>query len=84
MACSISISISSVEAQDVDCLVRKVEFPAHQDTLLHRLMFPCSTNGRQREQREEDEIRWTIDRLLETVRRGDEALYKACGEDGLP
>lgn len=78
MACS----ISPVEAQDVDLLVRKVEFPAHQDNLLYRLMFPCSQE-RQWEQREE-EIRWTIDGLIETVHQGDEALYKACGEDGLP
>ncbi|KAK2811983.1 hypothetical protein FQN50_001690 [Emmonsiellopsis sp. PD_5] len=78
MACS----ISPVEAQDVDLLVRKVEFPAYQDDLLQRLMFPYSKE-RQQEQRE-DEIRWTIDGLLETVHQGDEALYKACGEDGSP
>lgn len=78
MACS----ISPVETQDVDLLVRKVEFPAHQDNLLYRLMFPYS-NERQREKRE-DEIRWSIDGLLEAVYQGQEALYKACEEDGAP
>lgn len=68
MACS----ISPVE----------VEFPAHQDNLLYRLMFP-RPEERQWEQRE-DEIRWTIDGLLETVHQEDETLYKACGEDGSP
>ncbi|KAG5300626.1 NAT_SF acetyltransferase domain-containing protein [Histoplasma ohiense] len=56
----------------------KIEFPAHQDNLLYRLIFP-----RSKEQRE-DQIRWTIDGLLETVHQEDEALYKACGEDGSP
>lgn len=78
MACS----ILPVEAEDVDFLVRKVEFPAHQDNLLYRLMFP-RLKDRQWEQKE-DEIRWTIDGLLETVYQGDEALYKVCGEDGSP
>lgn len=32
----------------------------------------------------EDEIRWLMNELLETVDRGGETLYKACGEDGLP
>ncbi|KMP02466.1 hypothetical protein CIHG_06476 [Coccidioides immitis H538.4] len=78
MACS----ISPVEAEDVDLLVRKVEFPAHQDNLLYSLMFPRSKE-QQWEQRE-DKIRWTIDGLLETVHQGGEVLYKACGEDGSP
>lgn len=71
-----------VRAEDVDLLVRKVEFPAHQDNPLYLLMFPGSKE-RQWDQTEE-EIRWTIDGLLETVYREDETLYKACGEDGLP
>lgn len=73
-----AFSISPVETEDVDLLVPKVEFPAHQDNPLCRLMFP-----RSKEQRE-DQIRWTIDGLLETVHQEDEALYKACGEDGSP
>jgi hypothetical protein len=76
------LSISPVEAEDVDLLVRKVEFPAHQDGPLYRLMFPRSTE--QLWEQREDEIRWTIDGLLETVDQKDEALYKACGEDGSP
>ena len=63
-------------------LVRKVEYPAHQDNPLYRLMFPQS-KGQQWDQRE-DEIKWMIDGILETVNREDETLYKACGEDGLP
>ncbi|KAL2829865.1 hypothetical protein BJY01DRAFT_240556 [Aspergillus pseudoustus] len=74
-----ALSILPVEPEDVELLVRKVGFPAYQDNPLHRLMFPRST-----EQQREDEIRWTIDGLLEAVHRGDEALYKACGEDGSP
>ncbi|EER38160.1 conserved hypothetical protein [Histoplasma capsulatum H143] len=73
-----AFSISPVETEDVDSLARKVEFPAHQANLLYRLMFP-----RSKEQRE-DQIRWTIDGLPETVHQEDEALYKACGEDGSP
>jgi hypothetical protein len=45
-------------------------------------MFP-RPDERQWEQKE-DEIRWTIDGLLETVYQDDESLYKACGEDGSP
>lgn len=77
-----AISISRVRAEDVDLLVRKVEYPAHQDNPLYLLMFPRSKE-RQWEQTK-DEIRWTIDGLLETVHREDETLYKACDEDGLP
>ncbi|KAL2807738.1 hypothetical protein BJX63DRAFT_425153 [Aspergillus granulosus] len=76
------LSISPVETKDVDLLVRKVEFPAHQDNPLYRLMFPRSME--QRWEQREDEIRWTIDGLLETVHQEDETLYKACGEDGSP
>ncbi|KAL4981458.1 hypothetical protein BDW68DRAFT_172378 [Aspergillus falconensis] len=76
------LSISPVETEDVDLLVRKVEFPAHQDSPLHRWMFPRSTE--QHWEQREEEIRWTIDGLLETVHQTDEALYKACGEDGSP
>lgn len=74
-------SISRVKADDVDQLVRKVEYPAQQENPLTRLMFP-----RPREQMEqrEGEIQWTIDGLLEAVYRGDETLYKACGVDGSP
>ncbi|KAL4948878.1 hypothetical protein BDW69DRAFT_198540 [Aspergillus filifer] len=76
------ISISPVKAEDVDLLVRKVEYPAHRDNPLYRLMFPQS-KGQQWDQRE-DEIKWTIDGTLETVNREDETLYMACGGDGLP
>ncbi|KAL2838691.1 hypothetical protein BJX68DRAFT_248704 [Aspergillus pseudodeflectus] len=76
------LSISPVETEDVNLLVRKVEFPAHQDNPLYRLMFPHSKE--QHWEEKEDEIRWTIDGLLETVHQEDEALYKACGEDGSP
>lgn len=75
-------SMSAAEAEDVDLFARKVEFPACEDNLLYHLMFPRSKE-RQWEQGE-DEIRWTIDGLLETVHREDEVLYKACGEDGSP
>lgn len=77
-----AISISPVRAEDVDLLARKVEFPGHQDSPLYLLTFP-HLKERQWEQTE-DEIRWTIDGLLETVHREDETLYKACGEDGSP
>lgn len=77
-----AISISPVRAEDVDLLVRKVEFPAHQDSPLNLLIFPRSKE-RQPEQIE-DEVRWMIDGLREAVYREDESLYKACGEDGLP
>ncbi|KAL5040773.1 hypothetical protein BDW71DRAFT_193128 [Aspergillus fruticulosus] len=76
------LSISPVETEDVDWLVRKVEFPAHQGSPLYRWMFPRSTE--QHWEQREEEIRWTIDGLLETVHQTDEALYKACGEDGSP
>lgn len=71
-------SISPVETEDIDLLVRKVDVPAHQDGLLYRLMFPHSNHAK------ENEILWTIDGLLETVHREDENMFKACGEDGLP
>ncbi|KAJ0417610.1 hypothetical protein BJY00DRAFT_325445 [Aspergillus carlsbadensis] len=77
-----TLSISPVETKDVDLLARKVEFPAHQDGPLSRLMFPHSQE-RSLEQTE-DENRWSTDGLLETVHQEDEALYKACGEDGSP
>ncbi|KZF23744.1 hypothetical protein L228DRAFT_246589 [Xylona heveae TC161] len=75
-------SISPVKTEDVDLLVRKVEFPAHQDNPLYRIMFPRSIEH-QWEQRE-DEIRWMIDGLLEAVHQDDESLYKVCGVNGLP
>lgn len=76
------LSISPVQADDVDVLVRKVELPAHHDGPLYRSMFPLST-GQQLDEREA-EIRWTADGLLQAVHQQDEILYKACGEDGLP
>ena len=39
---NMAISISPVKAEDVDLLVRKVEYPAHLDGPLYRLMFPLS------------------------------------------
>lgn len=74
--------ISPVKADDVHCLVRKVEYPAHQDTPLYHLMFPQSEQDRGKHT--EDEIRWTIDSLLEAVHQGHDALYKICGSDGSP
>jgi hypothetical protein len=71
------LSISPVETEDVDLLVRKVELPAHQDGPLHRFMFPCPGDQK------ESEIRWMMDGLLETVYRENETLFKACGEEGL-
>jgi hypothetical protein len=73
---------SPVELEDVDLLVRKVEYPAHRGSPLYRLMFPHS--GEQHLAQREDEIKWTIDGLLETIHQGVESLYKACGEDGSP
>lgn len=77
-----ALTISPVKTEDINLLVRKVEFPAHQDNPLYRLMFPRSKE--QHWEEKEDEIKWTIDGLLETVHQEDEVLYKACGEDGLP
>lgn len=37
-----AFSISPAKAEDVDLLVRKVDYPAHQDNPLYRLMFPRS------------------------------------------
>jgi hypothetical protein len=76
------LSISPVQADDVDVLVRKVELPAHQDGPLHRLMFPLST-GQQLDEREA-EIIWTADGFRQAVQQQDEILYKSCGEDELP
>lgn len=70
--------ISPVETEDVDLLVRKVEFPAHQDGPLHRFMF--LSPGDQKE----SEMRWMVDGLLEAVYRENETLFKACEEEGLP
>ncbi|EFR01222.1 hypothetical protein MGYG_04226 [Nannizzia gypsea CBS 118893] len=77
-----AISISPVQPGDVDFLTRKVEYPAHLDGPLYRVMFPHSQKLRWEE--EEDEIRWTADAILEAIHREDEVLYKACGDDGLP
>ncbi|KAL4961400.1 GNAT family N-acetyltransferase [Aspergillus stella-maris] len=76
------LSISLVQPEDVDLLVRKVEYHAHQDNPLYRLMF-SRPKGQQWEQ-SEDEIKWTVDGIIETINRQDETLYKACGGDGLP
>lgn len=66
-------------------LVRKVEYPTHQNGPLSRLMFPfpSSKEEKQWEQREE-EIKWTIDGLLQAVHGEDVTLYKPCREDGSP
>lgn len=76
------LSISPIQTEDVDLLVRKVEYPTHLDNPLYRLMFP-RPKGQQWDQRE-DKIRWTVDGALETIHREDETLYKACGGDRLP
>ncbi|KAJ6120162.1 hypothetical protein N7523_004442 [Penicillium sp. IBT 18751x] len=74
-------SLSLVKYEDVDALVRKVEFPAHLDNPLRRLMFPRST---EQWNPKEDEIKWAIDGIYEAIDRENEMLYKACGGDGLP
>ncbi|KAL4892642.1 acyl-CoA N-acyltransferase [Aspergillus ambiguus] len=76
-------SISPVEADDVDQLIRRIQYPTHQSNPLTLLMFPHSRNEIRPEHRER-EIQWEIDGLLDTVHRGDEILYKACGIDGSP
>ncbi|KAL4903777.1 hypothetical protein BDW74DRAFT_33957 [Aspergillus multicolor] len=86
------LQISPIKAEDVQLLVRNVEYPAHQDNPLYLLMFPRSKSKEQEasheQQREqtprEDEIKWMVDGTLETVCRGDETLYKACTGDGVP
>lgn len=82
-----TLLISPVEPEDVDLLVRKVEFPAHQNGLLYRFMFPLSMKEHSKQREDEiieDEIRWTTDGLLETIYQESEVLYKACGDDGSP
>ncbi|RJE23684.1 hypothetical protein PHISCL_03979 [Aspergillus sclerotialis] len=36
--------LSPVDAEDVEMLVLKVEYPAHQDGPLSRVMFPSSSS----------------------------------------
>lgn len=74
------LSISPVKPEDVDILVHKVDYPAQQDNPLYRLIFPKSKTEHQRE----EEIKWTIDGLFETVTGDGEVLYKACTADGSP
>ena len=79
------LSISPVQPEDVDLLVRKVEYPAHKNGPLHLLMFPRPKEQELEKQRDqkEDEIKWMIDGILDAVCRED-ILYNACGGDGLP
>ncbi|KAJ5677528.1 uncharacterized protein N7477_003161 [Penicillium maclennaniae] len=74
-------SLSPVKPEDVDALVRKVEFPADLDNLLRRLMFPRST---EQWDYKENKIKWAIDGIYEAIDQENEMLYKACGTDGLP
>lgn len=75
LSTNMTFQISPVGVDDVDQLARKVDYPAHRDGPLSRLIFPPPRN-------EEDEIRWTAQVLLQAVHNRDEMLYKACGPDG--
>lgn len=74
-----SFSIHPVETRDIDVLVRKVEYPAHQYGPLRLLMFPGSNKD---SKENEEEIQWMIEGLLDTLRVNTENLLKACGLDG--
>lgn len=74
------LSISPVKPEDVDMFIRKVNYPAQQDSPLYRLIFSKSKTEHQRE----EEIKWTVDGLFEAVYANDEVLYKACMADGSP
>ncbi|KAJ5715974.1 uncharacterized protein N7483_013155 [Penicillium malachiteum] len=64
--------------KDVDMLVRRVEFPAHANGPLHRLMFPHETEHQL--DYTEDEIKWTINGIYEAIGLEDECV----GQMGYP
>lgn len=78
----IAFPLSPVEIEDVDALVRNVEFPAQLHSPLRRLMFPHSEE--QQWKYREDEIRWVTEGIYQALDLQDEILYKACGADGQP
>jgi hypothetical protein len=75
--------LSPVLAPDAEMIIRKVDYPAHQDTPLYRIMFPCSNTSKQEEQLEE-EIRWMVDGIIDTINNQSSNLLKVCTEDGTP
>ena len=72
-------TLSTVDADDAELLVRECDFPAMQDNPLHRLMFPHSSD-----ETAEEEIRWTIQGLRETLQTRPTGFRKICLEDGTP
>ncbi|KAF7629573.1 hypothetical protein AFLA_013287 [Aspergillus flavus NRRL3357] len=74
--------LSPVEIEDVDALVRNVEYPAHLHGPLRRLMLAHSAE--QQWKYREDEIRWVTEGIYQALDLQDEILYKACGADGQP
>jgi hypothetical protein len=72
-------TLSTVDADDAELLVRKCDFPAMRDNPLHLLMFPHSSQDT-----EEEEIRWTVEGLQDTLRIRPADFRKICLEDGTP
>ncbi|KAJ9245751.1 hypothetical protein DTO271D3_4073 [Paecilomyces variotii] len=72
-------TLSPVNADDAESLVRKCDFPAMRDNPLHLLMFPHSC-----EEMEEEEIKWTIEGLEKTLQTRSAGFRKVCLEDGTP
>jgi len=72
-------TLSTVDADDAELLVRKCDFPAMRDNPLHLLMFPQSSKDT-----EEEEIKWTVEGLQDTLRRRPAGFRKVCLEDGTP
>ncbi|KAJ5286641.1 hypothetical protein N7478_002327 [Penicillium angulare] len=69
-----ALPIPPVQIQDVDILARKVEFPAHANGPLRRVMFPSSTE--QQSDETEDEARWLMYSFCEVLDREDEVYTK--------
>ncbi|KAJ5939781.1 acyl-CoA N-acyltransferase [Penicillium verhagenii] len=70
-------TLCTVDANDAELLVRKCDFPAMQDNPLHLIMFPNSCK-----EAEEEEIKWTVDALRETLTTHPAGFRKVCLEDG--
>ncbi|KAI1458824.1 acyl-CoA N-acyltransferase [Annulohypoxylon moriforme] len=73
------LTLSDVRIDDAERLVRECDFPAMKDNPLHRLMFPSSCD-----ESEEEEIKWEIEGLQDTLRTRLVDFRKVCLEDGTP
>jgi len=59
--------LSDVTSDDADALVRSCQYPAMRHDLLRTIMFPQANSELYTEENKEEEIKWTIEGLQESL-----------------